>query len=326
MSSHFKVSKVSNFKEFKEGDVIPESDFSLITAEDKFLQFEFIEEKVEYTKDVEVQPGIWTIAVENQKLILRPTEFTKQSLIDSYVSTKDITSKVDTFFSKIDIYKELQVDAKRGLLLYGPAGTGKSSALSKVAEKYGNLQNTAVVCWPSDKFEARVVKDFLNNFNYEKNNIQQFVLIIEDLGGVEQNSGQRYSESSLLSILDNVERTFTIPTMIIATTNFPEMFLENLTNRPQRFDDLIEVKRPDGKGRAAFLEFFSKNAALADELVKIQANKYEILSPAHIKEIVIRARLYDITISESIDKIFEQAERASKNFSPRRNSMGFGLD
>lgn len=326
MSSHFKVSKVSNFKEFKEGDVIPESDFSLITAEDKFLQFEFIEEKVEYTKDVEVQPGIWTMAIENQKLILRPTEFTKQTLIDSYVSTKDITSKVDTFFSKIDIYKELQVDAKRGLLLYGPAGTGKSSSLAKVAEKYGKLQNTAVVCWPSDKFEARVVKDFLNNFNYEKNNIQQFILIIEDLGGVEQNSGQRYSESSLLSILDNVERTFTIPTMIIATTNFPEMFLENLTNRPQRFDDLIEVKRPDGDGRAAFLQFFSKGTATADERVKIRASKYEIMSPAHIKEIVIRARLYDITISESIDKIFEQAERASKNFTPRRNSMGFGLD
>lgn len=327
MPNYFKVSKVSDFKQLKEGDRIPESDFSILNNNDEFIQFDFVEEEQVYSKDVIISPGIWAIAVENQRLILKPTSYTKQNLIESYVATKEITDKVETFFNKVDVYRELGVDPKRGLLLYGPPGGGKTSTLAKVAEKYGAMPNTAIVLWPSDKFEARTVKDFLNNFNYEKHQISQFILIIEDLGGVEQNSGPRYSESSLLSILDNVERTFTVPTMIIATTNFPEMFLENLTNRPQRFDDVIEVKRPNGKARAEFLAFFGGDLVKEEDATKIQANKYDIFSPAHIKEIVVRSRLYDISISSSIDRVFEQAERASKQFSNKKSSgIGFNFD
>lgn len=323
MNSFFKVKKITDFKDLNVGDTIPEADFSILNNNNQFVQFEFVEQEHSLLKEVIVKPGLWTITVQNQQMTLKPTEFTKQSLIEEYVHTKDILDKIDTFFSRIDVYKELGVDPKRGALLYGPPGGGKTSSLAKVAEKYGNLPNTAIVCWPSDKFEARHVKDFLNKFNYTEHNITQFILIIEDLGGVEQNNGPRYSESSLLSILDNIERTFTVPTMILATTNFPEMFLENLTNRPQRFDDLIEVKRPDGAGRAKFLEFFGKSMVNEEDKKKISATKYELFAPAHIKEIVVRAKLYDITISDSIDKVFEQSQRAVKNFANRRTSIGF---
>lgn len=324
MSGYFKVSKITNFNDLKLNDEIPEADFSLLTKSNNFVQFEYVTDKNKDVKDVEVKSGIWAIANKHQVLVLNPAEFTSQCLIEDYSFTKEITSKVDTFFKKLDVYKELGIDAKRGILLYGPPGGGKSTAIAKVADLYANQEDTAVIIWPSDKFEARTVKDFLSSLNYTINNIKKLILVIEDLGGIEQAQSMRYSEASLLSILDNSERTFSIPTMIIATTNFPETFLENLTNRPQRFDDVIEVKRPTSEARSTFLSFFGKDMVTDSDKTKIKANKYDIFSPAHIKEVVVYAKLYDISISQSIDKVFAQAERAIKNFS-KKKSAGIGL-
>lgn len=325
MAGIFKVSKITNFKQFKEGDELNESDFSILTGDDKFIQFNYESVEKQEVRNIDVEAGLWTIAIEKQRMVLRPTDFSKQSILDSYVSTKDVEDRVDTFFNKLDVYAKLGVDPRRGILLYGPAGTGKSTVISKISQKYSQLKDTAVVLWPSDKFEARDVKDFLSQFSYSKHQINKLILVIEDLGGAEQNSGPRYSESSLLSLLDNVERTFTIPTVIIATTNFPEMFLENLTNRPQRFDDVIEVKRPEAEARSKFLEFFSQSTLTEAQVKKIQEKKYSIFSVAHLKEVVIRSMLYDISLEDSMDKVFEQADKASKSFSNKKG-MGIGHD
>jgi SpoVK/Ycf46/Vps4 family AAA+-type ATPase len=112
----------------------------------------------------------------------------------------------------------------------------------------------------------------------------------------------------------------------MATTNFPELFLENLTNRPQRFDDVIEVKRPSSEARVKFLEFFAKLEVTEEDKLKISNSRYDIFATAHIKEIVVRAKLYDISISDSIDKVFEQSQRAIKNFANRKSGMGIGFD
>lgn len=323
MAGKFKVSKVTNFKEFNVGDELSESDFSILTSDDKFIQFNYESIEKQEVRTIAVEPGIWAIAEEKMRIVLRPTDFTSQSILDDYLTTKEIEDKVDTFFSRLHIYEKLKIDAKRAALLYGPPGAGKSVTLAKIAKKYAKNNDTTIVLWPSDKFEARHVKDFLGTFDYKTNNIKKLILIIEDLGGVEQNAGQRYSEASLLSLLDNVENTFTIPTAILATTNFPEMFLENLTNRPQRFDDVIEIKRPPAEARSRFLEFFSGGALTQEQKAKIEQKKYDVFSVAHLKEVVVRSMLYDISLENAIDRLFEQAERATKNFSTKKSSIGF---
>jgi cell division protease FtsH len=271
-----------------------------------------------------VHPGIYTMASENNRLVLAPTSFTSQALLEDYVNTKEITDKVETFFSKLDIYKKFNLDPKRAMLLYGPPGTGKSLIISKVATAYAATKDTLVVVWPTDKFEARQVKDFIKSFEYTKNAVSKLILVIEDLGGVEQDNSRRYSEASLLSLLDNVEHTFSVPTMIIATTNFPENFLENLTNRPQRFDDVIEVKRPEGAARSRFLEFFSLNEASEQAKAKIALKKYDVFSVAHVKEVIIRSALYDISLEAAMDQLLIQTEKAATSFTKKRQGMGIG--
>jgi AAA+ superfamily predicted ATPase len=323
MQGYFKFKKATNLHTELEGVQLPESDFSVMRPDGTFVQYDYVSPDSTARTLYPVKPGIYSIDVENQAIVLKDTQFTQQPILEEYVATKDITHKIDTFFSKIDVYKKFGLDPKRAILLYGKPGCGKSQTISKVCTEYGSKQDTVVVVWPSDKFEPRHVKDFIKTFDYDAHSISKLILVIEDLGGTEQQDGPRFrSDSSLLSLLDNVEQTFKIPTMILATTNYPEKFLENLTDRPQRFDDVMEVKTPNGEFRAKFLEFFSQGAA--SDLIKeeISNKKYDGLSVAHIKEVVIRSAVYDINMQEALEQIYVQSAKSKKGFT---NSKQLGL-
>ena len=84
-----------------------------------------------------VKPGIWAINKTMQGLKLLSTSFVSDKILDSFTSTNHITDKIDCFFNKIPVYYEMGFEvAKRAALLYGPAGTGKSTAITKIANKY----------------------------------------------------------------------------------------------------------------------------------------------------------------------------------------------
>jgi len=325
VKNFFKIKKITDLRNLNKEETLVESDFSLLSSEDKFFQFEYVSDDAEKVTKYKVSPGIYSLAVENQIMLLKEAAFTSDSILEDYISTKEISSKIDTFFDKLDVYKKFNIFPKRAMLLYGAPGMGKSVTIAKVCNEYAKKTDTLIVIWPSDKFEARHVKDFVKRFDYDTNKVTKLMLIIEDLGGVENRDGPtRYSESSLLSLLDNVEKTFTVPTMILATTNYPEKFLENLTNRPQRFDDVMEIKRPSSEFRAKFLEFFSQNEATETSKLWIKDRKYDNFSVAHVKEVVIRSALYDITLEAAMESLLEQSNKTLRGFTNKKASMGIG--
>jgi ATP-dependent 26S proteasome regulatory subunit len=322
-NSYFKFKSKTDLRDSNETTKLDESDFSLVTSDDSFIQFEYVEgDEDTSVKKYAVKSGLYTITVQNQQMVLKDAVFSEDRLLNEYVVTKDITDKINTFFDKVSVYKQYGIFPKRGILLYGSPGAGKSVAISKICNEYAKQEDTIVVIWPSDKLEAKHVKDFLKSFDYDTHKVKKIILVIEDLGGVEQSGNVRASESSLLSLLDNVDGTFSIPTMIVATTNFPESFLENLTDRPQRFDDVMEVKRPSAAFRSKFLEFFSQGAASESALALIQEKKYDVFSVAHIKEIVIRSAIYNIDLSQAIEQVLAQSSKSKKGFSNQK-TMGF---
>lgn len=318
----FHVKSKVKLADLNVGDTIQESDFATMTPEGNFVQLEYKEDESKPEPFI-VKPGIWAIQKTMAGLRLVETSFVEDKVLESFVNTKIITDKIDCFFRKIPVYKELGYDvAKRAALLYGPPGTGKTTSISVVCNKYTADKHTAVVIWHTDKFEPYEVKDLIKRFEY--NEVEKLILIVEDIGGTEIDNTRMRSDSSLLSLLDNAEKAFRIPTFILATTNYPENFLGNLMNRYGRFDDKIEVGFPDGKARVALFNFFAKKELPAEAVTLMESDKTKEFSPAHIKEIIIRSMLYDKTEAEVIKEIIKEVEYFNAQFTKKRGSMGIG--
>lgn len=322
-NGYFTVKSKIKLDDMEIGAKISESDYSTLTPEGNFVQLEYHEAPETGLPDFIVKPGIWVITHNQvQGMFLTPTSFVEDKILEEFVHTKHITEKIDLFFRKIQVYYDMGFEVpKRAALLYGPAGTGKSTAISKVARTYDADGKTAIVVWPTSKYEAQQVKDFVKSFCYE--GVERLIMIVEDVGGVEVDQVRMKSDSALLSLLDNQEKTFRIPVFIIATTNFPEVFLGNLTNRPNRFDDKIEVGFPNATFRIALLNFFSKNTATPDEMLLMNDDKAKGFSPAHIREVIIRAKIYDKTYGDVIREMMHEIKTYENDF--QKPKGGFGI-
>lgn len=312
----FEVIYKKKISEMQIKDRVCESDYATVAPTGEFVQFKYVEENKTIAPTI-VNPGIWSITPENMHLTLYRTEFSKESILSSFTHTEIICKKINAFFNKLGIYKKYGIDVpKRGVLLYGPPGTGKSTALKQVANHHVSDGKTTVLLWPTDKVSASDVKDFIKSFEYK--NVEKLILIAEDLGGVEVEEVKMESRSSLLSLLDNQEKAFKIPTLILATTNHPEVFNGNLTNRPGRFSDKIEVGFPDKQARKELFKFYLKDKVTDELLEKIGDKKYKEFTPAHIQEVLLRSELYDLSIETTVEEIAEEISKYKKMFQTKR--------
>lgn len=319
---YFKLTSKLRLDDLNIGDVIQESDFSSVTPTGNFIQMEYISEE-NTLPPYPVTPGVFAITKVGIGLQLVETSFSRDKILEEFISTKNVTALIDQFFSKLDIYREEGIEVpKRGALIYGPAGTGKTTAISAIVDKYSKLKDTLIVVWRTDTLEAQDVKSFIKAFEYR--GVEKMILIAEDIGGIENELTRIRSDSSLLALLDNKEKTFQIPIYIIATTNFPENLMANLTNRPDRFDDKIEVGYPSAEARKALLNFYLKESATKEQIDLIASKKCDEFTPAHIREIRLRSRLHDKTVEQVIKELQKEIEDYKKAFSKQR-ATGFGL-
>jgi len=317
---HFKVKSKINLDEAPLGMIIEESDYAQLTPNGHFVQLEYVSEDTQASK-VDLKPGTWSIDRDMSGLFLAKTSFTKDELLDSLINTKTVTDRIDRFFAKTHVYHKWGVEVpRRGIMLYGPAGSGKTSIIVKVSQKYLADEKTAVIIWPTDRFEACEVKELIKRIEYV--GVERLVFIMEDLGGVEAENVEIPSQSSLLSLLDNQEKSFSIPTLILATTNFPEIFMGNLLNRPGRFDLKIEVGFLESVQRSILLSFFLRRDLTDSEKAIVEGKDAERFTPSHIKEVAIRAELEDITHEEAIKSIKKDLEDFDNNFKVKKSGMG----
>lgn len=308
----FKVKSKTKLHEKQLGDKIEESDFAVVSG-DEFVQLEYVEEEIKI-EPYDVKPGIWSVAKNGGRLVMLSTEFAKDGILDTFTKTQLLSDLVDKFFSRLDKYAKRKIEVpKRAFLLFGPAGTGKTEALKKVSLKYVEDNHTAVIFWKTDVIDPYEMKEFVKTFNYV--GVERIIVIAEDIGGVEIDQVKIKSESSLLSLLDNQEKAFKIPVLIIATTNYPANLMANLTNRPKRIDRKIEFGYPSPEERKELLKFFDADKVVTEEVLEyLGQKKFGTFTPAHINEIFIRSDIEDMTLIESIDSIQKEIDHFNNMF------------
>lgn len=317
----FKVTKVVDITKLNEGDTIGESDLAL-QHQNTMVQFKYIK-KSALTKYL-IKPGVWQACMVGSRVNLSHIDLIDKRLLTDLVNTSSILNEAKSFFSKLDVYKELNIKPKRGVLLYSAPGYGKTATISMFCKQaMEEDKGTVVIIWPTSKIDADDMQEFLATGSKYSETATRLIFILEDIGGGNSDSeGARSVDAGLLNLLDGMGDTFKLPTFIVATTNTPERLLESLSDRPGRFDLLLELQPPKPEERLRLFEFVAKRSATEEEKKAILDKKADKLSAAHMTEIVVRHRIKDEPVTKVIEDIIAHNEKVKNNFT-KASKVGF---
>lgn len=312
------------FSEMETIKELPESDLCF-QDDNAIYQYKFEKPEAEYKEIME--PGIFTLEEAANRIVARKTELRTRNLLTSVANTKAIVDEANVFFSNLDVYRELGEPEARKILIYSDPGMGKTATITQycmhaIEEEPG----TVVLIWPTSQIDSSDILNFLGKNSDYNDKCKRVILIIEDIGGGErEGSGStRAVDSSLLDLLDGLQVNFKLPTLIIATTNYPQNLLSALADRPGRFDLILPLKAPSLAEKIQLTEWIAKRELNTDERTALGKKGTEGFSVAHLKEIVIRSRLHKKSISVVVDELVKHRERFSKAFEEGGKSLGFG--
>ena len=187
-----------------------------------------------------------------------------------------IESEVISFFSDnvVQLYASLDVPHRRGVLLHGPPGNGKTSIIRWVGAALPRV--AGLILRPNAAFDNDDLAGVMKRWRSQA----PAILVIEDLNWLLK----KVDLSLFLNLLDGIERDAKGGQLLIATTNHPHELDPAINNRPGRFDVVIEVPCPDHTTRLAFL------AARLAEIAEPTRAKLAVLTDgfsfAHLHELL----------------------------------------
>lgn len=230
---------------------------------------------------------------------------------------QDVTSVIEElrkFWSMGETFNELNIIHKRGILLHGPAGTGKSSIIDIIADICVR-EFEGLIFYVRHRNDLQMFLDFAHFELKQLEGSRNIITIIEDIDNLyEQDSTML---TAFLDGEDEIEHN-----VVIATTNYINELSDVLT-RPSRFDQIIEVNLPDEGDRR---ELLKEKFKISDEELDLWVKKSEGLSIAALKELYISVRLFGNDIDETIKRLNGHDNLVSKKLvksSKTQKSIGF---
>ena len=181
-----------------------------------------------------------------------------------------LVNEINNFWDKKDLYNEKNLIHKRGILLEGYPGTGKTSIISLISNEI--INKGGVVFKVSSPRNLLIYINFIQNYFRKIESDTPVITIIEDVDKYEG------VEAELLDFLDGKSQIN--HHVVIATSNNTEQ-VSNTLLRPSRLDLCIEIPLPNKLTREEY--FINKNVPndLLNDLVKATDG----MSLADLKEI-----------------------------------------
>jgi AAA+ superfamily predicted ATPase len=203
--------------------------------------------------------------------------------------SEEITEIIDDlrrFWTKKELYAQYNFVYKRGILLYGLPGCGKSGII-QICVKDIIEQMSGIVISVTNEQTVEGYLELIPKLRQVEPD-RPIIVILEDIDAIASESN--WVKSQLLNILDGVDQISNV--VYIATTNDPEKLAEHITNRPSRFDRRICVPVPGDAVRRKFLECKIGGTDITLDIDKWVKDTAE-LSLSHLKELFISVHLLD---------------------------------
>lgn len=233
---------------------------------------------------------------ENRPRFMDTSSVKPEELVFSEDVAKAVQTSIFTPVEKTAQCRQFGIPLKRGILLEGPYGTGKTLTATKaswVCEQNG---------WTFLYIDS--VKN-LEQAIALASQYQPAMIFAEDIDRVME--GERTEDmDAILNTIDGIESKGT-ETIVVLTTNHVEDINQAML-RPGRLDAVISVKPPDGVAVQKLLHLFARGLLKeGEDLAKVGwALAGQI--PAVLREVVERAKLAALTRLNAGETLYLTAE------------------
>lgn len=216
-----------------------------------------------------VQGASWDDVILNQEM--------KSNLIED----------VQGFFDNRELYKSLSVPWKRGLILHGVPGNGKTISIKALINSLSRREEPVPSLYVKNFDACQGQKWSIQAIFSHARIMAPCLLIFEDLDSLVEEKFRSY----FLNEVDGLESNDGI--LMIGSTNYLSNLDPSISKRPSRFDRKYHFKLPNEEERSSYCEFWKRKlekSPLVDynqDISPIIAKLTEGFSFAYLKELFV---------------------------------------
>jgi len=223
---------------------------------------------------------------------------------------QEILDDINHFWGLSKIFKKYGFLHRRGYMLIGPAGCGKTCLVQLIMKSLIDQDGIIIDTQGTPPF---TVINAIKQFRAIEPN-RNIICLFEDMDAYVV----RFNESSLLSLLDGEAQTNHV--LNVATTNYPEKLDRRIVGRPRRFDRIRYIGYPDEKTRKVFFE--NKLKINGEELKKYVTSTKDFTFAA-MAELVISTKCFEKEFGQAIAEIKELLTHNHSSDNYYKKAAGF---